>query len=148
MNSLEFLRRSTVELQTRRFFLKTSMACVGGIAFNALLSRVIASEAPPTKGQHPHFPAKAKRIIYIHLAGAPSHLETFDFKPELAKLDGQPCPDSFLKGKRFAFIKGVPNMLGPQCKFAQYDQAGAWVCEDLPNLLRSVDDLCSVKSMW
>src|SRR5690349_14511817 len=144
MNSHELFRRSSVELLTRRFFLKTSMACIGGIALNAL-NRAIAIEA---KGIHTHFPAKAKRVIYIHLAGAPSHLETFDYKPELAKLDGKPCPDSFLKGKRFAFIKGVPNMLGPQCKFAQYGQADAWVCQDLPNLARSVDDLCFIKSMW
>src|SRR5205809_4445059 len=140
MNNAEFLRRGAIELQTRRFFLKTSMACVGGIAFNALLSRVLASDGAAAKGPHTHFPAKAKRIIYIHLAGAPSHLDTFDYKPELAKLDGKPCPDSFLKGKRFAFIKGVPNMLGPQCKFAQHGNSGAWVAEDLPNLARSVDD--------
>src|SRR5580765_7488504 len=129
MNSFEFLRRSSVELQTRRFFLKTSMACVGGIAFNALLSRAFAGEAAATRKQLSHFPAKAKRVIYIHLAGAPSHLETFDYKPELAKLDGKPCPDSFLKGKRFAFIKGVPNMLGPQYRFAQHGESQAWVCE-------------------
>ncbi len=148
MNSSEFLRHRAVELQTRRFFLKTSMACVGGIAFNALLGRALTGEAGALQGSRTHHPAKAKRVIYIHLAGAPSHLETFDYKPELVKLDGKPCPDSFLKGKRFAFIKGVPNMLGPQCKFAQHGQSGAWVCEDLPNLARATDDLCFIKSMW
>src|SRR5262249_8370203 len=142
MNSLEYLHRSAVELQTRRFFLKTSMACVGGIAFNALLSRGFAGGPSPGKPPHTNFSAKAKRVIYIHLAGAPSHLETFDFKRELKKLDGKPCPDSFLKGKRFAFIKGVPNMLGPQCEFAQRGQCGAWMSEDLPNLAKAVDDLC------
>ena len=86
MNHYEFLRRSAVELQTRRFFLKKSMACVGGIAFNALLSRTLAADAAATKGPHTHFSAKAKRVIYIHLAGAPSHLDTFDYKPELAKI--------------------------------------------------------------
>jgi len=147
MNPQEILRRSAVELQTRRFFLKTSMACVGGIAFNALLSRGIA-ETAAAKGPRTHFPAKAKRVIYIHLAGAPSHLETFDYKPELAKLDGEPCPDSFLKGKRFAFIKGVPNMLGPQCQFSQHGESGAWVSNDLSNLAATIDDLCLIKSMW
>jgi len=146
MNS-EFLRRSTIELQTRRFFLKTSMACVGGIAFNSLLSRAFGSDTA-AKSMRTHHPAKAKRVIYVHLAGAPSHLETFDYKPELAKLDGKPCPDSFLKGKRFAFIKGVPNMLGPQCQFAQHGQSGAWASEHLPNLARSADDICFIKSMW
>lgn len=149
MNAHEFFRHSAVELQTRRFFLKKSMACIGGIAFNALLSRAVGADtATKSKAMRTHFPAKAKRVIYIHLAGAPSHLETFDYKPELSKLDGKPCPDSFLKGKRFAFIKGVPNMLGPQCKFAQHGRSGAWVSEHLPNLAARVDDLCLIKSMW
>src|ERR1041385_2239973 len=117
MNSYEIFRRSAVELQTRRFFLRTSMACIGGIAFNAMLRRAMAADVAGIKTPHTDFPAKAQRVIYIPLAGAPSHLETFDYKPELQKLDGKPCPDSFLKGKRFAFIKGVPNMLGPQCQF-------------------------------
>src|SRR5215207_2414860 len=148
MDHFELFRRAAIEHQTRRFFLKTSMACVGGIAFNGLLARALGKEASTLKGPRPTHPAKAKRVIYIHLAGAPSHLEMFDYKPELAKLDGKPCPDSFLKGKRFAFIKGVPNMLGPQCKFAQHGQAGAWVSEHLPNLAATIDDLCMVKSMW
>ena len=148
MNHADLLRRAAVEHQTRRFFLKSCTACIGGIAFNALLSRAFGSEVPAANGPHTHHPARAKRVIYIHLAGAPSHLETFDYKPELAKLDGKPCPDSFLKGKRFAFIKGVPNMLGPQYKFAQYGDSGAWVCEHLPNLAGLVNDLCLVKSMW
>jgi len=94
MNHAEFLYRSAVELQTRRFFLKKSMTCVGGIAFNALLGRTLASDAAATKGPRTHFPAKAKRVIYILLAGSPSHLDTFDYKPELAMFDGKPCPDS------------------------------------------------------
>lgn len=144
MNIPEYFRRAAVEHQTRRFFLKTSMACIGGIAFDALLGRAFASAAAPRT----HHSARAKRVIYIHLAGAPSQLETFDYKPELAKLDGKPCPDSFLKGKRFAFIKGVPSMLGPQTTFAQYGQCGAWVSEHLPHLAAQVDDLCFIKSMW
>jgi hypothetical protein len=124
------------------------MACIGGIAFNSSLSRALAGGAHGVTRPTTDHPAKAKRVIYIHLAGAPSHLETFDHKPELAKLDGKPCPDSFLKGKRFAFIKGVPNMLGPQHKFAQHGQCGAWVGEHLPNLAERVDDICFIKSMW
>ena len=148
MNHEEFLRRASVEHLTRRFFLKTSMACIGGMAFGVLGSRVFAGPSGDAKPPRPNPSAKAKRVIYIHLAGAPSHLETFDYKPELAKLDGKPCPDSFLKGKRFAFIKGVPNMLGPQYKFAQHGQCGAWVSEHLPKLAGMVDDLCLIKSMW
>jgi len=148
MNSYDFLHRATVEHQTRRFFLKTSMACIGGIAFHGLLGRALGNESAPAVRPQPHHPAKAKRVIYIHLAGAPSQLETFDYKPELVKLDGQPCPDSFLKGKRFAFIKGVPNMLGPQHRFVPRGQSGALVSEHLPQLGGMVDDLCLIKSMW
>ena len=135
MNPHEIFRRAAVEHQTRRYFLKTGMACLGGIALNGLLGQALAGETTSANEFRPHFPAKAKRVIYIHLAGAPSHLETYDYKPELAKLDGKPCPDSFLKGKRFAFLKGVPNMLGPQHKFIQQGQSGAWVSEHIPNLV-------------
>jgi hypothetical protein len=148
MDYHDFLRRAEVEHQTRRFFLKTSMACIGGMAFNALLARVQGGEAPTIKRPRTHHLGRAKRVIYIHLAGAPSHLETFDYKPELMKLDGKPCPDSFLKGKRFAFLKGVPNMLGPQYRFSQHGESRAWVCEHLPHLAQQADDICFVKSMW
>ena len=69
------------------------------------------------------FPAKAKSVIYLHMAGAPSQLELFDYKPDLMKLDGQDCPPSLLEGKRFAFIRGVPKMLGPQANFKQRGQS-------------------------
>ncbi len=146
MNRTDHFRRTLVEQQTRRFFLKTSMACVGGMAFNSMLSRALGSDVE--HGRRLDHPAKAKRVIYLHLAGAPSHLETFDYKPELAKLDGKPCPESFLKGKRFAFIKGVPNMMGPQYQFAQHGDSRAWVCEHLPHIAGLSDELCFVKSMW
>src|SRR3954467_12935755 len=87
MNHSTLLQRDAVELETRRFFLRKSMACIGGMAFATALS-TRAGAAPGTTAPAPQFPAKAKRVIYIHLAGAPSHLETFDYKPELAKLDG------------------------------------------------------------
>jgi len=139
MTHSELLHRNSVELETRRFFLKKSMACVGGMAFATLFgNRASAGERLAAK---PNFPATAKRVIYIHLAGAPSQLETFDYKPELAKLNGQPCPDSFLKGKRFAFIKGVPKMMGPQSEFAQHGQNGAWFSSDLPELAKVADKL-------
>ncbi len=147
MNHPEFVR-AAVEQQTRRFFIKTSMAAIGGMAFNALLGRALAEEPAANGGSRAQFPARAKRVIYIHLAGGPSQLETFDYKPELAKIDGQACPDSFLKGKRFAFIQGVPNMLGPQFQFARHGQSRMWFCEHLPNLASFADELCVIKSMW
>jgi hypothetical protein len=95
----------------------------------------------------PPLPAKAKRVIYLHMIGAPSQLELFDYKPELQKLDGQDCPRTFLEGKRFAFIQGTPQMLGPQYKFAQHGDSGAWVSDRLPHLAKHVDDLCFIKTM-
>ena len=143
MTIQDTLRRASVEQVTRRFFLKTSTACLGGMAFNGLLSPQAGAATIPL-----HHPARAKRVIYIHLAGAPSQLETFDYKPELAKLDRQLCPDSFIQGKRFAFIKGVPKMLGPQVPFARHGESGAWVSEQLPELAKLTDKMCFVKSMW
>ena len=80
----------------------------------------------------PQFAAKAKRVIYLHMSGAPPQQDLFDYKPELVKHHLKPCPDSLLKNERFAFIKGHPKLLGTPHKFAQYGQSGAWVSEMLP----------------
>lgn len=101
----------------------------------------------PLSAIAPPLPAKAKRVIYLHMIGAPSQLELFDYKPDLERLDGKPCPQAFLEGKRFAFIQGTPMMLGPQYKFAQHGDSGAWVSDRLPNLARHADDLCFIKTM-
>jgi hypothetical protein len=71
----------------------------------------------------------------------------FDFKPELAKMDGQNCPPSLLEGKKFAFIRGVPKMLGPQAKFAQHGESGAYVSENMPHLASVVDELSFLKAV-
>jgi hypothetical protein len=81
------------------------------------------------------------------MAGAPSQLELFDYKPELQKLNGQLCPESLLDGKRFAFIKGVPKMLGPQANFRQHGESGAWVSDMLPHLSGVVDKLTFLKAV-
>jgi hypothetical protein len=81
------------------------------------------------------------------MAGAPSQLELFDYKPDLMKLNGQDCPQSLLEGKRFAFIRGVPKMLGPQASFKQYGQSGAWVSEHLPHFSTIVDEVSFLKAM-
>ncbi|MEO1618504.1 MAG: DUF1501 domain-containing protein [Planctomycetota bacterium] len=91
--------------------------------------------------------AKAKRIIYLHMVGAPSQLELFDYKEDLQKLDGKDCPDSFLEGRRFAFINGVPKMLGPQYPFEQHGESGAWVSDRMPHFAKQVDKVCFIKSM-
>jgi hypothetical protein len=95
----------------------------------------------------PHFAAKAKAVIYLHMAGSPSQLELFDYKPDLQKLHGLDCPQSLLEGKTFAFIRGTPKMLGPQGDFKQYGQSGAWVSDYLPHFQNVVDDVSFLKAM-
>src|SRR5581483_4328200 len=102
---------------TRRHFLKESQAGLGALALASLLSRDTKAADDPLAPRPPHFPPKAKRVIYLHLTGSPPHLDLFDYKPELVKHNDQPCPDSFLKGKRFAFTSGVPKLLGTPRKF-------------------------------
>jgi Protein of unknown function (DUF1501) len=148
-----------IALHTRRHFLKESAMGLGALAMGSLLSKCGMSPtdagvtgidfdpAHPLAPKLPQFPAKAKSIIYLHMAGAPSQLELFDYKPELMKLDGQLCPQSLLTGKRFAFIRGVPKMLGPQAKFAQHGESGMWVSEHLPHFSKIVDEVCFLKAM-
>jgi uncharacterized protein (DUF1501 family) len=93
------------------------------------------------------FPGKARSVIYLHMAGAPSQLELFDYKPELARLDGQDCPPSLLEGKKFAFIRGIPKMLGPQASFRQHGQSGAWISNYLPHLQSVADELAFLKAV-
>ena len=141
---------------TRRLFLKQCAFGLGSLALGQLLGSCgqqdggAASQFNPTnplQPRSPHFPGKAKSVIYLHMAGAPSQLELFDYKPELAKLDGQDCPQSFLEGKRFAFIRGVPKMLGPQATFQQRGQSGAWISDHLPHLATVADELAFLKAV-
>src|SRR5262249_46210405 len=95
----------------------------------------------------PHFAPKAKRVIFLFMAGAPSHLELFDNKPELAKHDGSLPPPDLIKGYRAAFINPSSKLLGPKFKFAKHGQCGAELSELLPNLATVVDDIAIVRSM-
>ena len=108
---------------------------------------VVFDPAHPLLPKSPHFPAKAKSVIYLHMAGAPSQLELFDHKPELMKLNGEDCPASLLEGKRFAFIRGVPKLLGPQAKFARYGESGLWLSDNLPHFSSVIDDVCVLKAV-
>lgn len=139
---------------SRRHFLRNCTLGLGGVALGGLS----ACTLNPAEGEAPNaalntmqnalrFAPRAKRVIYMHMAGAPSQLELFDYKPELAKLHGKDCPPSLLAGKRFAFIQGVPQMLGPQASFAQYGQSGAWVSDLLPHFSRVVDEVAFLKAV-
>jgi hypothetical protein len=139
-----------LQSQTRRYFLRQSAAGVGGMALAALLHRDApgaGSVVNPLAPRQPHFPPRAKRVIYLHLTGSPPHLDLFDYKPELVKRNGEECPEEFIKGKRFAFTSGTPKLLGTPRKFAQYGDGGVWMSDALPNLQEVADELCVIRSM-
>src|SRR5271156_6850702 len=107
------LDAETTPTRTRRHFFRDCGVGVGAMALGSLLARDASSKerADPLAPKKPHFAAKAKAVIYLFMAGAPSQLELFEPKPELNKLHGQTVPESFTKGKRFAFIKGDAKLL-------------------------------------
>ncbi len=154
---LEGERLRRLEEQTRRHFLKNCSLGLGSLALSSLMGscgnathNVPMNMAPggnPLAPKAAHYPARVKNVIYIHMAGAPSQLELFDYKPDLEKLNGQTCPQSLLEGKRFAFIRGVPKMLGPQAKFKQHGDSGAWISNYLPHLSTIADELTFLKSV-
>jgi hypothetical protein len=106
-----------------------------------------AASANPLAVKQPHFTPKAKNVIFLFMAGAPSHLELFDWKPQLAKFDGTLPPRELIEGYRAAFINPNSKLLGPKFKFAQYGQSGAELSELLPHTAKIVDDIAIVKSM-
>ena len=133
--------QKVVEDISRRSFLKhSSCGMLGMMALNNMM----AEEKPQ---EIPHFPATAKKVIFLHMAGAPSQLELFDYKPLLDKMDGKPCPQSYLDGKKLAFAKGTPDMLGPQHKFKKYGESGTYVSDMLPHFQSIVDETTIIKSM-
>ncbi|TAL01654.1 MAG: DUF1501 domain-containing protein [Verrucomicrobia bacterium] len=135
---------------TRRWFFQQCGVGLGAIALGSLFRETgLATLAPgnPLAPKQPHFPAKAKRVIFLFMAGAPSHLELFDYKPQLAKFDGTLPPAELIKDYRAAFISPSSTLLGPKFKFAKHGQCGAELSELLPHLATVVDDIAIVKSM-
>ncbi len=136
---------------TRRWFFKECGVGLGTMALAHLLNadRAIAAESGtnPLAPRGPQFTAKAKRVVYLFMAGAPSHLELFDNKPQLAKFDGTLPPPDLIKGYRAAFINPSSRFLGPKFKFARHGQCGAEISEQLPQLATVADDIAIVKSM-
>jgi hypothetical protein len=139
-------------LVARRHFFRECGVGVGKIALASLLGggvarRAIANPADPLAPRVPHFAPKAKAVIHLFMAGAPSQLDLFDRKPELAKLEGKPIPPSVIAGQRYAFIRPDAAVLGPRFTFAKHGQCGAELSEMLPHLAKVVDDLCIIKSV-
>lgn len=151
MKSMREHGRQALNGLTRRHFLRASSVGLGSVAFNLLMggSRAVqAGSSDPLAVKASHFVPRAKRVIFLHMAGAPSQLELFDYKPELHKLDGQNCPPSFLEGKRFAFIQGVPRMLGPQAEFRPCGESGTLLSNRIPHFARVVDDVAILKAVY
>jgi hypothetical protein len=132
---------------TRRHFLERCSMGLAGMFLASQQGRAAAVAGNPLAPKKPHHDPKAKAVIYLHMAGSPSQLELFDWKPELVKYDGKDCPQHLLEGKRFAFIKGVPRMMGTPYKFARQGQSGAWVSELLPHFSKIVDEVTIIRSM-
>ncbi len=149
MNERNALFLANARQQTRRHFFKSSGLGLGAIALQSLLQ----GESCATESLNPLAPKptmiapKAKRVIYLHMAGSPSQLELFEHKPELRKLHMQDAPASFLEGKRFAFIKGVPKILAGQFAFQQHGQSGQWISELLPHFAKVIDQACVLRTV-
>ncbi len=138
------------KLVTRRWFFQQCGVGLGAVALGALFREsgwAAPSALNPLAAKQPHFGPKAKRVIFLFMAGAPSHLELFDYKPALEKWNGKPPPEDLIKGYRAAFINPNAALLGPKFKFAKHGQSGAELSELLPHLAEVVDDIAIVKSM-
>jgi len=151
MNCQSHLYRNR-KLITRRWFFEQCGVGLGAVALGQLFQQngwgAPAVSSNPLAPKPPPLPAKAKRVIFLFMAGAPSHLELFDYKPELAKWNGKLPPAELLKGYRAAFINPNSTLLGPKFKFARHGQSGAELSELLPHLAEVADDIAIVKSMY
>lgn len=131
-----------VRAQTRRHFFGQAGLGFGAMALNQLLA-----EEKGGVGKGVKIPAKAKSIIYLHMAGSPSQIDLFENKPALTKFHGKDCPEEYLEGKRFAFIKGTPKMMGSVFDYQKRGESGQWVSDLLPGLSSVIDDVCVIRSM-
>jgi hypothetical protein len=140
-------------LTTRRHLLGGMAGGIGAIAMRELLAATNAASVPPLAAdpmaaKKPPLPAKAKRMIVIHLTGSPPHLDMYDNKPELTKRDGQDCPAEAIAGKKFAFTAGTPKLLGTRRRWTRCGESGMELSDAIPHLHRVADKLCLVRSMF
>ncbi|MEM9186159.1 MAG: DUF1501 domain-containing protein [Planctomycetota bacterium] len=157
MNLFQQAAAEQLRHNTRRTFLREGMAGLGGLWLGGQLADrssgapvapgVAIDPAKPHAVRQTHFPAKAKAVIYLHMAGAPSGLELFDYKPELQKRHGQDCPPEYLAGQRFAFLRGVPQLLGSCYPFHQAGGSGRWISDRLPHFEKVIDKVSFVRTM-
>jgi hypothetical protein len=136
---------------TRRHFFQEAFGQVAGLGIGSSALATLLSEELSGQNASNHvldFAPKAKSVIYLQQCGGPSHVDLFDFKPELVKRDGEPTPESLIKGERFAFITGIPKLQKSPFSFKQYGKSGAMLCNLMPHLAEVVDDVSFVKSMY
>src|SRR5213078_1040091 len=147
------LRDEYARLITRRWVFRQCGVGLGEIALSQLLAPEAAAGAArpavsnPLAPKQPHFKAKAKRVIYLFMGGAPSQLDLFDYKPALAKYDGKPVPQEVVMGQKYAFIRPDAALYASEFKFAKHGKCGAELSEALPHLAEVVDDIAIIKSM-
>jgi len=158
MNLFDTFGHQKLAHTTRRHFLRNCTSGIGAVALSQMLAGTTAgasnaqipdarnAENPLTPKRPPYF-GKAKRVIFLHLSGGPPHLDLFDNKPALVKHAGEPCPDSMIKGKRFAFTSGVPKLLGTFQKFEKHGKCGMELSEAIPQIASIADDITLIKSM-
>ena len=159
MNSGEEQKQELLKAVTRRHFFKQSAYGIGALALSSLLNERLLADAVnpahrntptpenPLAPRPPMFAPKAKRVIFLFMAGAPSQLDLLDPKPALVKYNGQDIPKEFVKNERFAFIKGTPKLLGSPHTFQKYGKSGAEISGILPHLAEIADDVCILRGM-
>ncbi len=142
------LRLKRAQLQTRRHFFGGCGIGLGAITLSQLLGEPTrANTLPPTDEKRSDRDNPAKHVIYLHMAGSPPQQELLDYKPELEKHHLQECPDELIEGKKFAFIKGRPKLMGPVFGFREYGECGMKMGEMLPGIGSMADELCVINSM-
>lgn len=133
-----------LEQFTRRTFFESAAYGIGSLALGSMLGQ---ERQNPLAAKAPHFAPKAKNVIFLFMAGAPSQIDMFDPKPILQKHDGEPIPDEVVQGEDFAFIQGTPKLLGSPFEFEQVGESGQWVSELMPHFKTIADDCAVVRSM-
>ena len=148
------IRSENPENVSRRWFFKECGVGLGKMALAGLLTNAFTNRAlgdltatNPLAPKAPHFKPKAKRVIHLFMAGAPSQLDLFDYKPKLVEYEGKPIPPEIIGGQRYAFIRPDAAVMAPRFKFAKHGQSGAEISEALPHLSKIVDDICLIKSV-
>src|SRR5688500_2156098 len=141
---------SALAALTRRALLQQGGLSLGAVALALLLrgeSRAAEKTAANDSPGGAHHPPRAKNVIYLHMVGAPSQLDLFDHKPQLVKRDGELCPQEFLDGQRFAFLRGHPKLMGTQFKFQKHADGGIELSELLPALAKVAHELAIIKTI-